>query len=386
MNYDNLRIGNRNYVIDEVNFRLLEFLYTYIVLPFNMEAQTRSNWCWAATSKSVSDYYSWMCQWTQCKVASAELSKTCCDSPLPTGCNVPWYLDKALQRTKNFVSIQSGTITWQKVKDELNKGLVVGARIGWSGGGGHFMVIHGVSRVGTTKYLHIDDPIYGKSVMTHNQFATNYQGSGSWTHTYFTKKYFCFMWFKELMLNPKLLKPIPEIKPLINVYDKNIKIDTELLEGDYSIPHNTYLVELDSIKKNFSLPETPNSLRVIEIKNDKPMAMYEVGMNEDNPELMQMNVNTSYFDQLNEALGRLKAFAGKKKELGEIRLIKVPALNIDALWLHYDNKANDIITLIRRFEDDSIVDYDRAYKVKEFTSMLENNAKKIDTRDELLGA
>ena len=128
----------------ERKFSFWDWFYTYLVLPFNMQAQTQSNWCWAATSVSVSKFYSFLSPWTQCKVASSELGQTCCTSPVPGPCNVPWYLDKALTRTNNFVSIQSGTITWQKVKEELEKGLIVGTRIGWNGGGGHFMGIHGV--------------------------------------------------------------------------------------------------------------------------------------------------------------------------------------------------------------------------------------------------
>ena len=35
-------------------------------LGFNMEPQQASNWCWAATSKSVSHFYWFFSPWTQC--------------------------------------------------------------------------------------------------------------------------------------------------------------------------------------------------------------------------------------------------------------------------------------------------------------------------------
>ncbi len=69
------------------------------------------------------------------------------DTPTPTGCNVPWYLSNALDCTHNYVSMSNGTMTWDAVKTEIDKGLVIGTRIGWNGGGGHFMVIYGVSRI-----------------------------------------------------------------------------------------------------------------------------------------------------------------------------------------------------------------------------------------------
>src|SRR5262245_21914601 len=107
-------------------------------LAFNMQAQTQTNWCWAATSTSVSHFYWLFSPWTQCKVANAELGHSdCCNSPVPAPCNVPWYLDRALTRTKNFVSIVAGQASFQQVRTEIDAGRPVGARIGWGGNGGH---------------------------------------------------------------------------------------------------------------------------------------------------------------------------------------------------------------------------------------------------------
>ena len=382
MEFNNLR-SETNYFNFESKLSFLDWLFTYLVLPFNMEHQTQSNWCWAATSKSVSYFYSIFSPWTQCKIASAELSNTCCNTPVPAACNVPWYLDRALTRTNNFVSIQSGTISWEEVKQQLQAGLVVGTRIGWSGGGGHFMSIHGVSSIGRLQYLHIDDPIYGKSVLSYDQFATNYQGSGSWTHTYFTKKYHYRMWFKELQFLPDLLKPIPEIRPLINVYGKKIE---ENIPEKYSFPHYAYTVGLNEIREQFSLPSLPKTLRLIEMQNETPVALYELGVNETKPGLVQMNVSENYFKQLDDGLARLKRFAGQNTELGEVRLIKIPALNLEAFWLHYDSGENDIITPIQKFENDTTIDWGKSYDEKQFSKLIQELATKIDMNDDLLGA
>jgi len=382
MEFHNLK-SETSYHTFESKLSFLNWWYTYLVLPFNMEHQTQTNWCWAATSKSVSYFYSVFSPWTQCKIASAELSNSCCNSPVPSACNVPWYLNNALTRTNNFVSVQNGTITWSQVQQQLQAGLVVGARIGWSGGGGDFMTIHGVSSSGFNQYLHIDDPIYGKSVLTWNQFATNYQGSGSWTHTYFTKKYFYFMWFKDLLIKEELLKPIPEIRPLINVYDKKIE---ENVPGKYSIPHYAYIIGLNDIHREFSLPSAPKTLRIIEMKNEAPVALYELGLNETNPEVVQMNVSETYFKQLDDGLARLKEFSEKNKELGEVRLIKIPGLNLEAFWLHYDNNENDVIAPIKKFENDSSIDWNKSYDAREFSELIQEMASKINTQDDLLGA
>src|SRR6266513_228265 len=89
-----------------VELDLSGFLFQSKQLTFAMQAQTQSNWCWAATSTSVSLYYWSRSGWTQCRVANAELGLAgCCMDPVPGQCNVPWFLDRALTRTNNFVSI-----------------------------------------------------------------------------------------------------------------------------------------------------------------------------------------------------------------------------------------------------------------------------------------
>src|SRR6476659_703542 len=185
-------------------------------LFFNMQMQTQSNWCWAATSTSVSHYYWFLSTWTQCGVANAELGRgDCCASPAPSPCNVPWYLDRALTRTNNCVSI-TGTVAFATVQAEIDAGRPVGARIGWSGGGGHFVCIYGYSTFLGLQYFDIDDPIYGKSHLSVPDFSNNYQGSGSWTHTYFTKRYFRLP-IIPILVRDALLRRIWETRPLLKL-------------------------------------------------------------------------------------------------------------------------------------------------------------------------
>jgi Papain-like cysteine protease AvrRpt2 len=384
MGVDNLRFEQTLPLPILNEFTYLKWLYSYLVLPFNMQAQTQSNWCWAATSTSVSRYYSAFSPWTQCKVASDELGQTCCTPPVPGACNVPWYLDRALTRTNNFVSIQSGTVTWNTVKSELEKGLVVGTRIGWNGGGGHFMVLHGVSSIGITNYLHIDDPIYGKSVLTYQQFATNYQGSGSWTHTYFTKKYFYFMWFRDLVFNPVLLRPIPEIRPLLQAYDPSLAPEAMAGGGDFGIPHHVYQVPLNAVAKDGKLPAAPAALRVLEMKNDAPVAFYDLSLDEEHPELLQMNRDPAYFTLMDAALGRLKGASGERKSMGELSLIRIPGLNMEALRLEFGGRTKSLISILPRFQYETF-DTDKVYEEEDFLKLLRKAAARMQ-QDDTMGA
>ena len=377
----NILRDNLSRVAQNFEFKYYDWFYQNVVLPFNMEAQTQSNWCWAATAKSVSHFYSGLSPWTQCKIASKELTQTCCTSPVPSACNIPWYLNKALDRTLNYVSMQNGTISWGDIKNQIDKGLVVGTRIGWNGGGGHFMVIYGVSRVLLNEYLYIDDPIYGKSVLSYNEFATNYQGSGSWTHTYFTKKHFYFMWLKDLQFNPRLLSPIPEVRPLARFNNPKFNVSQEIPDPEYSTAHHTYVMGLNEITSESRLPEKPVSLRVMEFEDAAPIAMYEVGLNEEQPQFMQLQTNKEYFASFENALNRLKRL-GNDDYPGELRALRIPALNIEAAWVHYDDAKQDKFVLVRQFGEEGTKVFDQG----EFIQYLNKQKAQMGEMDELMGA
>jgi hypothetical protein len=158
-----------------------------MILNFDMEQQIKPLWCWAATAKSVSHFYLQSSQWTQCQIASSELAMGCCNNTFPADCDQVWYLDRALTRTNNYSSMDYSSITWNDILQELRTGRVIGARIQWRDGGGHFVIIYGATEINDEEYLYIDDPAgIGKSVVTFNQFLTNYRGDGKWTHTYYT--------------------------------------------------------------------------------------------------------------------------------------------------------------------------------------------------------
>jgi len=380
MNFSNLKEQViQQPVIQELS--IFNKFYQSVVLNFNMEAQTQSNWCWAATSKSVSFFYaSFLNPWSQCKIASAELGQTCCTSPVPGPCNVPWYLDKALTRTNNFVSFQ-GPMTWESVKEQIEQGLVVGTRIGWFGGGGHFMAIYGVSRIFTTKYFHIDDPIYGKSILTVDQFSNNYQSAGSWTHSYITKKHFYFMWLKDIAFKAELLKPIPEVRPLVRLQRPNLNLEKSAAELQLSLPHHAYVIGLQDINQEIKIPAEPSSLRVIEMDEKSPVALYDLSTAADNPQLLQVSTDDDYLGRIESGMEKLKTSLRDKNVEGELRLLKFPALNLEALWLHTDARENDRYYLLRHFgQEDGVLDE------KTFNEVVMRQKAVAEKQDDMMGA
>ena len=317
-------------------------------LAFSMQAQTQSNWCWAANATSVSHFYWWFWNsWTQCRVANAELAHSdCCNSSVPSACNVPWYLDRALTRTDNFVSITAGQVGFAQVRAEIDAGRPVGVRIGWSGGGGHFMVIYGYSLVGRLEYLDIDDPIYGKSHLTAADFSSNYQGSGSWTHTYLTKGFFK-MPIKYLIPDEAILQRIREARPLLSLkQDRAMTDERQILDAQahaaLGMAQRVYSIGLDSLLSKQGPALQPVGLRVYEMTGDTVQAFFDVSEDAE-PRVLQMSASKFHLEPFTRGLAIALKLAEQSGADSELRLFRVPALNFDALWIHSAGDSQDLL-------------------------------------------
>ena len=153
-----------------------------------MQHQEQSNWCWSAVSVSVKLFYSPGFPITQCEQANRQFAlTTCCGSGATTTCNVPWFLNEALSGLGNLVSWAGGAMPFADVTIQLDASRPIGCRIGWSGGGGHFVAIDGCDSSAPQQPITIKDPIFGTSVLAYSTFASSYQGTGLWTHSYLTK-------------------------------------------------------------------------------------------------------------------------------------------------------------------------------------------------------
>jgi hypothetical protein len=113
-------------------------------------------------------------------------SNTCCTNGGSADCNRPWFLDTSLQRVGHLQTWSSGKQTFNTVRNEINASRPFGVRIGWKGGGGHFVIVEGYFP-GTPQRVSMGDPWTGAADMDYATLANNYQSTGSWTHSYFTR-------------------------------------------------------------------------------------------------------------------------------------------------------------------------------------------------------
>lgn len=321
-------------------------------LPFVMQAQTQTNWCWSATSVSTSLYYSSTSLWTQCSLAGAELGlSTCCNTPVPSACNVPWYLDRALTKTGNLERMVNDKITFHAIQDQIKAGKPVGARQQWSGGGGHFMVIFGCSRIGNTDYLDIADPASGNSTVAYDTFVQGYQGNGTWTHTYLTKKE------SNLMFD---LQPIPEavfkwVDETARLRHLRKGLDMSAYDPDLavSVPHSVFVSDLDNIAKS-NIAESAVGLRVFQSSGQSIEAVYDFDVSDAAHPKLQSTADNSQFNAVLTKALEIASTAQSRKDksrgsdaLPQLRYLKIPALYVEGFWVHEAKGRDDLFVPTR---------------------------------------
>lgn len=157
-----------------------------VVLRFPIQQQLQSQWCWAGVSASVSRYYRPTTTWTQCRIANAQWGRTdCCGSGAAGACNNPSTLQTALTNVGHLDRQTSSQEALQTVENEVVAGRPLCIRIGWAGGGGHFVVASGTEDDG---FVWVSDPGGGTTALVaYDTLRTAYRGSGTWTHSYFTR-------------------------------------------------------------------------------------------------------------------------------------------------------------------------------------------------------
>jgi len=241
-----------------------------------------------------------------------------------------------------------GTISFSAIEAELTAGRVVGTRIGWNGGGGHFMCIHGCSRVGVTEFVDIDDPIYGKSHITLATFTNSYQGNGRWTHTYYTKRW-PILKIKLPVLSAQLIDAISEMRPLMAVKQGVREFAAVSKAAALAVPHHVYVLGLNDVVDREKLTsDRPTSTRVFEVEDGKNRALYDVSPPElGAPHLQSMSNDPATLDLLQKGLSAAQRIAEQGDVEPELQFVRVPALYVEAYWLRYPDETRDMVIPVR---------------------------------------
>ena len=352
-------------------------------LPFTMQRQTQSNWCWAANATSVSIFYTPSSGWTQCKVANACQNKTTCCSN-PSGCNQYGYLNLALEKTHNFNRMIGGTIPFSQIQSEINAGRPIGTRTAWRGGGAHFLCIIGYAVISGINYVYLDDPIYGPSCVTLSSFINNYRGSGTWTTTYLTKRPPLTMNVKLPELKHNVLDAIKNVRPIVfpEAVDKSV-INKAAGGGkedvSVTLPHHVFVMDLDKVVKG-KLNKDKGYTRVVEADSNNIKALYDVESSGEAVEIRNISHGSEQLSDLQDVFDVVAEETDKNNKQVEMHFIDIPALHVEAVWLNYDGKDKDVFIPTRTIGD---FEAKKAYPNKDFMKLLQEAAAKIpDMKDD----
>ncbi len=158
-------------------------------LGLNEQHQQQTEWCWSATTVSITLFYDPNSTWTQCDLVNRAFGQTtCCTNGSSAACNQPWYPDQALTITGRLASTSNGAASFATVKNEIDASRPISIGIYWTGGGGHNPAIDGYDETDpAAPTIDIQDPWYGPSTQDFNTFPGSYNGGATWGVTFFTK-------------------------------------------------------------------------------------------------------------------------------------------------------------------------------------------------------
>lgn len=168
------------------------------VLNVNQIEQEQDQWCWSASSKTILDYYGFVkkqceiAEWVRNTATFHNFGTTNCCTSASKGCNY-WNYNYNEKGSIQDILVYFGNLqntgvaaalTQTEIQTELSKNRLFVIRWGWSAGGGHFIVGHGIS--GSNVYYM--NPWFGegKKIGTYSwvkQGAASGGDTHTWTHT-----------------------------------------------------------------------------------------------------------------------------------------------------------------------------------------------------------
>ncbi|MER5812472.1 papain-like cysteine protease family protein [Streptomyces sp. NPDC002033] len=149
-------------------------------LNITMQAQQKSNWCWAASGNTVATWFGRGYSQNQfCNAAFNRQQNTECPNNQATLGNVQTALRWAGINSGSYVT---GWLQYATVQSEINNDRPVETRIQWSNGGGHMHVLYGYDTANSWVYWGDPWPSSDRyNWASHAWYVDN--GTFSWTHS-----------------------------------------------------------------------------------------------------------------------------------------------------------------------------------------------------------
>ncbi|MGW1071805.1 papain-like cysteine protease family protein [Streptomyces sp. NPDC002537] len=149
-------------------------------LDITMQAQQKTNWCWAGSGNTIATWFGRNYSQNQfCNAAFNRQQGTTCPNNQATLGNVQNALDWAGINSGSYVS---GWLRYSTVQNEISNNRPVETRIQWASGGGHMHVLYGYDD--SNSWVYWGDPWPSNdryNWASHSWYVNNDQFS--WTHS-----------------------------------------------------------------------------------------------------------------------------------------------------------------------------------------------------------
>lgn len=150
---------------------------------------------------------------------------------------------------------------------------------------------------------------------------------------------------------------------------------------DLAMPHDSYIIGLSSLKSTDDPVPTRSGMRVIDASNNDFNAIYSLTQVKGGTE-PQMLKDQKYLKSYENAFSKILKL-DIANENYEVRSLKIPALHVEALWLHKD--ADDNMDLYVPVRSMGLFEDKKTYDKNTFFSILKEAAKRIDLDDNAKG-
>jgi hypothetical protein len=150
--------------------------------------QQQTQWCWAASAQMVMHFYGDN-SITQCDLANWLFDQSsCCVTASSSDCNQGCEIRDIKQVYKEWgiqSTRKSTSVSFAKLREEINAGRPVEIVFEWEGGGGHAAIIRGYRQDEDGNYLLVNDPLDEfNQVEVQYEFLKDAYGLGSWNRTW----------------------------------------------------------------------------------------------------------------------------------------------------------------------------------------------------------
>jgi hypothetical protein len=150
-------------------------------------------------------------------------------------------------------------------------------------------------------------------------------------------------------LEARMAEVIDEVRPLLGLKQDTRELAAQTAAPTLAVPHHVFVIGLEDVAtRDDPVPATPSSLRVFEVEQQRNRAVFDVTpADQGAPQVQSMSNDAATLEMLQNGLNQAQRLAAQVGQEPEMHFIRIPALYVEAFWLHYPDKTRDVMIPVR---------------------------------------